>query len=459
VDPDFVSMFVDEARLAARVRSPHVVPTVDVVATAGELFLVMDYVPGESLAHLVRAAAAKEPGGRVPVPVAVAVLSGVLRGLHAAHEAQSERGEPLGIVHRDVSPQNVLVGTDGLARVLDFGVAKAAGRLQTTRDGQLKGKLSYMAPEQLRSEVVTRRADTYAAAVVLWEVLTGDRLFASESEGGVVTQVLLGKVEAPSRVVGKRTPAADDETLHALEQLDAVVLRGLARDPTTRFETARDMAAALEEAVPPASAAQVSEWVERVAGPVLAERAARIAAIERGDPGVVPVDVAAPGAETAAEAQSAGGDGLPTQVSSISVATNATRSDAARGSRRSMIALAAGAALAVLGVTLMVRSSRGPSADSPAAPPSSVSTAATSTSDPSAAASPAGSSPEAPQTSAAASTPASPPPPSSGPAARPPPATTPTHTAPARRPAPRVNCNPPFTWDSLGKKHYKAECL
>jgi eukaryotic-like serine/threonine-protein kinase len=138
-DPEFVSMFLEEARLVARIRHPHVVPMLDVVATAGELFLVMEYVAGESLARLAHAAA--ERGERVPLRVSVAILSGLLQGLHAAHEAHDEHGQPLGIVHRDVSPQNVLVGSDGQARVLDFGIAKAAGRVQTTADGQVKGKL------------------------------------------------------------------------------------------------------------------------------------------------------------------------------------------------------------------------------------------------------------------------------------------------------------------------------
>src|SRR5262249_30807867 len=132
-DPEFVSMFLDEARLAARIRHPNVVPTLDVVATAGELFLVMDYVPGETLSRLIAASNAQRRW--IPLPIAAAMACGVLHGLHAAHEAKSERGAPLGIVHRDVSPQNLLVGTDGVPRVLDFGVAKAAGRLQTTRDG------------------------------------------------------------------------------------------------------------------------------------------------------------------------------------------------------------------------------------------------------------------------------------------------------------------------------------
>jgi len=150
-DPEFVSMFLDEARLAARIRHPNVVPTLDVVATQGELFLVMDYVQGESLSRLIRAA--RERGHRIPPRIVSSILTGALHGLHAAHEAKNERGEPLNIVHRDISPQNVLVGSDGVPRVLDFGVAKAAGRVQTTREGQLKGKLAYMAPEQIGGQV------------------------------------------------------------------------------------------------------------------------------------------------------------------------------------------------------------------------------------------------------------------------------------------------------------------
>src|SRR4030088_3091893 len=146
-DPDFVAMFLDEARLAARIAHPNVVPTLDVVSQGDDLLLVMEYVRGSALSRLVRPLTQK--GERMPQRIAGSIVSGVLRGLHAAHEAKSEIGEPLDIVHRDVSPQNVLVGTDGIARVLDFGVAKAAGRCYTTRDGNIKGKVPYMAPEQL----------------------------------------------------------------------------------------------------------------------------------------------------------------------------------------------------------------------------------------------------------------------------------------------------------------------
>ncbi len=266
-DPEFVSMFLDEARLAARIRHPNVVPTLDVVATEGELFLVMDYVQGETLARLMRLTTAQKK--MTPLPIAGAIFSGVLHGLHAAHEAKNERGEPLGIVHRDVSPQNIMVGVDGVSRVLDFGVAKAAGRLQTTRDGQLKGKISYMAPEQVRGHPATRQTDIYAVAVVLWETLAGKRLFQDDNDAAVLQRVLDGQVTPPSAHVPELPPA-----------FDALVLRGLERDPARRFRTAREMAAAIEAVLPLAIPVQVGEWVETTAGPNLASQAARVAEIE-----------------------------------------------------------------------------------------------------------------------------------------------------------------------------------
>jgi serine/threonine-protein kinase len=269
-DPEFVSMFLDEARLAARIRHPNVIGTLDVVALSGELFLVMEYVPGESFARLWRAA--RDSGRPIPVPIAVAILVGVLEGLHAAHEATNDRGEPLGIVHRDVSPHNILVGTDGIARVLDFGVAKAAGRLQTTRDGQLKGKISYMAPEQVQG-MVDRTTDVYASAVVLWEALTGRRLFFAENEARTLANVLYPKVEPPSRLARGVSGA-----------LDAIILKALDVDPARRFATAREMARALQLAVPPAPAFAVADWVESTAGATIQSRAVRVASIERTMP-------------------------------------------------------------------------------------------------------------------------------------------------------------------------------
>ncbi|HVJ90630.1 MAG TPA: protein kinase [Labilithrix sp.] len=280
-DPEFVSMFLDEARLAARIRHPNVVPTLDVVATGGELFLVMDYVPGESLARLSRALRTRQQG--IPLRILSATMSGVLHGLHAAHEAKDERGDPLGIVHRDVSPQNVLLGTDGAARVLDFGVAKAAGRMQTTKDGQIKGKLSYMPPEQLRGVAVTRKTDIYAVGVMLWELLTGDRLFAGDHEGEIVARVLEGKVTRPSEVLvrsGRISPA--DPAMKMLQALDATILRAIDMNTDVRFATAREMAIELERRCPPATASECGDWVEHVARDVLSSRAAMVAEIESG---------------------------------------------------------------------------------------------------------------------------------------------------------------------------------
>ncbi len=267
-DPEFVAMFLDEARLTARIHHPNVVATLDVVAQKGELFLVMDYVQGESLARLLKAAWG---GPSPPAPrVTLSILAGTLYGLHGAHEAKGEGDEPLGIVHRDVSPQNILVGSDGVARVIDFGVAKAAFRLQSTRDGQLKGKLRYMSPEQLRKGLVDRRADVYAAAVVLWEALAGRALFAGDDPGAVVTEVLDGKVSPPSRFA------------ELPKGLDEVVLRGLAARAEDRYPTALAFATALEAVGPLASPREVGQWVEETAGPDLRARANRLVDIESG---------------------------------------------------------------------------------------------------------------------------------------------------------------------------------
>jgi eukaryotic-like serine/threonine-protein kinase len=267
-DPDFVAMFIDEARLAARIRHPNVVPTLDVLAADGRLLLVMEYIHGESLGRLLRAL--RPDKKRVPPRVATAILCGALHGLHAAHEARSEEGEALGIVHRDVSPQNVLVGADGVARVLDFGIAKAAGRTQTTREGSVKGKFAYMAPEQMSGAPVSRATDIYSASVVLWETLTTERLFEAETEGQLAARVLKGASRSPSSIAAEIPP-----------ELDAVTLRGLSLDPSQRFATAQDMALALEKACRPATAMEVGAWVEAVAAHGLASRAKAVAEIER----------------------------------------------------------------------------------------------------------------------------------------------------------------------------------
>lgn len=266
-DPEFTSMFLDEARLAARIRHPNVVSTLDVVARDGELFLVMDYVHGASLTQLLVLMYKRQE--RLPLGIAGNLISSLLQGLHAAHEARSDRGEPLGIVHRDVSPQNLLVGMDGVARLVDFGVAKAMGRVSTTAGGQIKGKVAYMAPEQIMLGQVTRAADIWGAGVVLYQMLTGSRLFVQNTEGETLYKIIAAEVPPPSTKADGISP-----------ELDAVVLKALSKEPKDRFQTAREMAAACEKALPVVTQREVAEWMDGIAAAGLERLASRVAEIE-----------------------------------------------------------------------------------------------------------------------------------------------------------------------------------
>ena len=270
-DPKFVSMLLDEARLAARIRHPNVVATLDVVEAEREIVVVMEYVHGESLAMLRKMAS--DRGERIPPRIAATIMAGALHGLHAAHEAVDEQGEPLHVVHRDVSPQNVLVGVDGIPRVLDFGIAKAAGRMQTTQDGKLKGKFGYMAPEQLKGTDVTGQADVYAAAVVLWETLTGQRLYPEDADAAtILTQILFTEVKPPSSLA-PGLPAGADE----------VVMKGLAKEPEARYATALEMAVAVERAFGVASPTEVGAFVKDIARDDIKKKAESLAIVERAD--------------------------------------------------------------------------------------------------------------------------------------------------------------------------------
>ena len=266
-DTDFVAMLLDEARLAAMIRHPNVVPTLDVVAEEDELLVVMEYVEGDSVAHLTKLTL--DAGQRVPVSFAAAIVAQALHGLHAAHEAHDRNGEPLGIVHRDVSPQNILVGVDGVSRVLDFGIAKAASRATATEDGQLKGKTAYMAPEQLQHGAVDRRTDVFAASVVLWELLCGRRLFFADSPAEMMSRVLTSPIEDPQKYAPEVPP-----------ELAAVTLRGLDRDPAGRFATAEDMAIAIEEAIAMPRPKDIGSWVATTAKLTLEARSQLVQVVE-----------------------------------------------------------------------------------------------------------------------------------------------------------------------------------
>jgi serine/threonine-protein kinase len=481
-DPEFVSMFLDEARLAARIRHPNVVPTLDVVALAGELFIVMEFVHGESLARLIRGASAK--GEHIPPEMVATILVGVLHGLHAAHEAKSEHGEPLDIVHRDVSPHNVLVGTDGVARVLDFGVAKAAGRAQTTREGQLKGKLAYMAPEQIRGSA-SRVTDVYAASVVLWEALTGKRLFVGDNDAHVFDQVLRGCSVPPSAHVKGLPPA-----------LDAVTMRGLHVDPASRFPTARDMARAIEEAMPLAPASRIGDWVEAMAKETLAERSARIASIESESGAYLPApspsspgenEVGArpprpPAATVPESAARARGTDLPSPAPSVATpasrgarpagtvtyemasptqlstgsASTPSRAAPLEGRARMTWLWATGGVLALVGAAALGRAMGGPA---PAAS-SAVAASAVAASAPPAPVASASTVPTAPAVSEAGHPTAEPAPwvpvAASAPLPSAPSAAAPTAKRP---PAVSKSCDPPYVINEAGHRERKPGCL
>ena len=274
-EAEFLSMFIDEARLSSRLVHANIIHTLDVIQTPGELALVMEYVHGESLWTLLRLA--REQGRTVPLAVASSLIASTLHGLHAAHEARGDAGEPLEIVHRDVSPPNILVGSDGIPRLLDFGIAKALGRMHSTPSGEIKGKLGYVAPEQLHASHVDRRTDVYGASAVLWEALTGAALFDGPSEPAIVHRVLYDKIEAPS-AHRKDVP----------EQLDAIVLKGLARGMTDRFSTAHEMALAIERSTRLATQSEIVRWLQEIAGDQLAARSRHLLQLQAAKPDTAP---------------------------------------------------------------------------------------------------------------------------------------------------------------------------
>lgn len=265
----FRAMFIDEAQLATRLNHPNVVQVYEFSNEGDEgHILAMEYVEGCDLGHLMSAAKGAATG--VPPWVAAWIIAEAAKGLHYAHEKRDEGGAPLDIVHRDVSPQNIHVGIDGVARVLDFGIAKATNRVQETRTDQIKGKVAYMSPEQLARGPIDRRADVYSASVVLWEALTGVRLFKAEDVPSLVYSIINDDVEPPSSVVPD-LPAG----------LDEIVMKGLDREASNRWSSAREMAVALETLLSPAAPRDIGEWVERTGGEALTWRLDLVQRIER----------------------------------------------------------------------------------------------------------------------------------------------------------------------------------
>ncbi len=246
-DPDFVAMLMDEARIATKIHHPNVVEIREYRLGEGDgtNYIVMEYVAGESLSTLFKAMTSR--GGRFSPALAASIGADVAGALHTAHELRGAGGEPLELVHRDVSPQNVIVRYDGRVKLTDFGVAKAVGRLQRTQPGEIKGKLAYMAPEQAYGRAVDRRSDVYSLGVVLYEVALGRRLFGGRSDAETVRNIIQHNVPAP-RSVDPSFPSS----------LEEIIMGMLQADPAQRFQSAGAVERALRAFVTTAGEPEVA---------------------------------------------------------------------------------------------------------------------------------------------------------------------------------------------------------
>ena len=268
-DKTFLAMLVDEARIASAIHHPNVVGVHELGFDSGMPFIVMDYVEGTSLAELRRELSAI--GRAIDVRVAVRIVLDALSGLHAAHELKDDNGKSLHIIHRDVSPHNVLIGCDGRSHITDFGIAKAEDRIQVTRTHEVKGKLAYLAPERIdKRRICTVQSDVFSMAVVLWESFAGRRLFRGEEAVDILQEVMTAHIPTPKQI-GVQIPQA----------LDDVIARALSRDLETRYATAEEFAQAIERAAGPEQVGthgDVARLMEAIFGPRMALRQEQVRA-------------------------------------------------------------------------------------------------------------------------------------------------------------------------------------
>jgi len=259
-DEQFEQMFLDEASLASQIRHPNVVEISDLGEQDGVLYLAMEWIDGVPLNLLMKTA---KPAGGVPLPIAVRIVMNACAGLHAAHELRDAKGQLVGLVHRDVSPQNILVTYDGVSKVVDFGVAKATAMGGgATVAGQLKGKVSYMAPEQVRGEAIDRRVDVFAMGIVLYALTTGKHPFRRETEAATMYTIASNEpVIAPRRFV----PGYP-------QSLEAVVLKALAKNANERYASASEMQRALDQCFPVAERVNTDEDVGVFIGKLFGKR-------------------------------------------------------------------------------------------------------------------------------------------------------------------------------------------
>ncbi len=251
-DPGFVRMFLDEARASADLRHSNVVTVFEIGEDQGSLFLVMEYLHGSDVRQLFRGCVEKQQ--TIPLPHALQIVCDAAHGLAYAHRKTDLYGQPLGIVHRDVSPSNIVLTHDGATKIVDFGIAKAATQAQETTVGQLKGKVTYMSPEQVSGGELDHRSDQFSLGIVLWELTTMRRLFALSSEAAVARAIVRGEIQPPSEVVPEYPP-----------ELEAILMRALSPDRANRFEDCDEFASELEaflaEKSLPHSPARLGRWV------------------------------------------------------------------------------------------------------------------------------------------------------------------------------------------------------
>ncbi len=232
-----VNMLLDEAKVASQIDHQNVVHTYELGESNGTFYIVMEYLAGESLAQVIKAGRAGVQPAFDPY-LAARIVADAAAGLHHAHELRDFDGKPLDVVHRDVSPGNIVVLYSGAVKVVDFGIAKAQGRVTSTQDGELKGKYGYMSPEQIKNEPLDRRSDVFSLGVVLWESLAQKRLFQADNVAATLMQILGGERLPPSHYRPGVPPA-----------LDAIALNALAPDPRARYQSADDMKKALDDAI------------------------------------------------------------------------------------------------------------------------------------------------------------------------------------------------------------------
>ncbi|MGZ3459646.1 MAG: serine/threonine protein kinase, partial [Archangium sp.] len=227
-DDEFVTMFLDEANISAQLDHPHIAKVEDHGRSSNSYFIAMEYIPGKDMRAIFDHC--RKKGEPAPVPLVAFMVSKMCEGLDYAHRKKDPLGRDLHIIHRDISPQNVLISFDGEVKVIDFGIAKAAGKVSKTQIGILKGKFGYMSPEQIRGLPMDRRGDIFAIGVCLYELLTGERLFVGNTDASVLEKVRKAEVVPPS-TYNRRIPKV----------LDKIVLKALAREVEDRYQYASEL--------------------------------------------------------------------------------------------------------------------------------------------------------------------------------------------------------------------------